>query len=299
MRYVFLLLLLLCIKVSGFSQQIPDTLYQPNIQKKTMNIEVYIDEAHNNFHTKNNRFKPFANVLSKAGYTVKGFTQKFSAESLQKVKVLVISNALVEGARGPFVIPTPNAFTKEEIKAVSGWVKNGGALFLIADHMPFAGASEKLAKAFGFTFYDSFLFDKNRGGILDFSKENNLLANNFLTQKSRGFYDVSLVKTYTGQAFKIPNKAKSILKLNENYIVHLPDTMWRFSEKTKRFSAKGLSQGAIVNYKKGKVAVFGEAAMFTAQLAGAKQFKVGMNAKGAEDNHKLLLNIMRWLATKK
>ena len=111
------------------------------------------------------------NVLSKAGYTVKGFTQKFSAESLQKVKVLVISNALVEGARGPFVIPTPNAFTKEEIKAVSGWVKNGGALFLIADHMPFAGASEKLAKAFGFTFYDSFLFDKNRGGILDFSKK--------------------------------------------------------------------------------------------------------------------------------
>lgn len=49
---------------------------------------------------------------------------------------------------------------------------------------------------------------------------------------------------------------------------------------------------------KGKIAFFGEAAMFTAQLAGRNQFKVGMNAKGAEENYKLLLNIMTWLSNK-
>ena len=50
------------ISVSGIAQQIPDTLYMPNVQVNKMNIEVYIDEAHNNFHTKDNRFKPFAKV---------------------------------------------------------------------------------------------------------------------------------------------------------------------------------------------------------------------------------------------
>lgn len=271
------------------AQQVPDTLYSPQVNKRADSFTIYIDEAHNNFHTKDNRYKPFANVLAKADYQVEGFTNKFSEESLKNTKVLVIANALVEWARGPFVIPTPSAFTKEEIKEVNAWVKKGGSLFLIADHMPFAGASEKLAKSFGFTFYDSFLFDANQQGILDFSKENNMLSNHQLTE------NVSSVKTFTGQAFKIPNKAESILKTSEKLVVHLPDTMWRFSPKTKRFSAEGLSQGAIMNYGKGKIAVFGEAAMFTAQLAGRNQFKVGMNSEGAEENYKLLINIVTWL----
>ncbi len=297
LRY-FIIVLLLSINTFGMAQQIPDTLYIPSIQKREMNVEVYIDEAHNNFHTKDNRFKPFANVLNQAGYKVKGFTEKFSKESLERIKVLVISNALVENARGPFVVPTPSAFSKEEIKAVKSWVKKGGSLFLIADHMPFAGASEKLAKSFGFTFYDSFLFDENRRGIFDFLDRNSLLGNHKIINGSDKYEKIKLIKTFTGQAFKIPNKAISILKTNEKMRVHLPDTMWRFSEKTKSFSAKGLSQGAIMKYGKGKVAFFGEAAMFTAQLAGRNQFKVGMNAKGAEENYKLLLNIMTWLSHK-
>ncbi len=296
-KYI-LLTLLLCVNVSGIAQQIPDTLYIPSIQKTGMNVEVYIDEAHNNFHTKDNRFKPFANVLGQAGYNVKGFTEKFSKESLEVVKVLVISNALVEGARGPFVVPTPSAFSKEEVKAVKTWVKKGGSLFLIADHMPFAGASEKLAKAFGFTFYDSFLFDENRRGIFDFSNENSLLGKHKIINGAEKYEKIKSIKTFTGQAFEIPDKAISILKTNEKMRVHLPDTMWRFSEKTKSFSAKGLSQGAIMKYGKGKVAFFGEAAMFTAQLAGRNQFKVGMNAEGAGENYKLLLNIMTWLSLK-
>lgn len=288
----YLVIVLFFLQMSVVAQQVADTLYAPSIEKKVRGVEVFIDEAHNNFHTKDNRYKPFALVLTKAGYNVKGFTHKFSKESLKDTKVLVIANALVEGARGPFVTPTPSAFTHKEIANVKDWVKEGGSLFLIADHMPFAGASEKLAKAFGFTFYDSFLFDENRAGLIDFSKENKMLADNKFTQK------IKSVRTFTGQAFKIPNKAVSILKTNEKMIVHLPDTMWRFSEKTKAFSAKGLSQGAVMNYKKGKIAVFGEAAMFTAQLAGRNQIKVGMNAEEAAENYKLLLNIITWLTSK-
>ena len=71
--------------------------------------------------------------------------------------------------------------------------------------------------------------------------------------------------------------------------------MWVFNEKTKTFSGKGLSQGAYLEFGKGRVVVFGEGAMFTAQLAGPNRFKVGMNAKEASENYQLLLNIIHWL----
>jgi hypothetical protein len=47
---------------------------------------------------------------------------------------------------------------------------------------------------------------------------------------------------------------------------------------------------------RGRVAVFGEAAMFTAQLAGPERTPVGMNDPAAARNAQLLLNLMRWLA---
>ncbi|WP_299837811.1 hypothetical protein [uncultured Tenacibaculum sp.] len=290
--------LLICFLCSfcGYSQQVSDSLYIPSITKKKRNVVVYVDAAHNNFHTINNRFYPFANLLRNSGYEVYSFTDKFSQKSLENIKLLVISNALNENARSPFVIPTPSAFDDKEIKAIKVWVKRGGSLFLIADHMPFAGASSKLGKAFDFHFYDSFLLDENMRGIFDFNKENKMLADHNLTNGTGKFQKINSIRTFTGQAFQIPDKAISILKTTEKQIVFLPDTMWRFNKNTKRLSGKELSQGAIMNVGKGRVAVFGEAAMFTAQLAGINRFKVGMNSPEASENHILLLNLIEWLA---
>ena len=55
-------------------------------------------------------------------------------------------------------------------------------------------------------------------------------------------------------------------------------------------------QGAVLEYGEGRVAVFGEAAMFSAQLGGEDRIPAGMNAEGAEQNHQLLLNVMHWLS---
>jgi hypothetical protein len=48
-------------------------------------------------------------------------------------------------------------------------------------------------------------------------------------------------------------------------------------------------------YGEGRVAVFGEAAMFTAQIAGEQQRRFGMNSDVAGQNLPFLLNVMRWL----
>jgi hypothetical protein len=106
---------------------------------------------------------------------------------------------------------------------------------------------------------------------------------------------VSKVVSFTGQAFKIPSKAVNILRFDENYENLMPDTAWVFTDKTPRTKAKDWSQGAFLEFGKGRLVVFGEAAMFTAQLAGPQRIRAGMNDERASENYLLLLNIIHWL----
>jgi len=46
---------------------------------------------------------------------------------------------------------------------------------------------------------------------------------------------------------------------------------------------------------KGRVVILGEAAMLSAQLAGANKMPFGMNRPGI-DNRQIALNIMHWLS---
>jgi hypothetical protein len=52
----------------------------------------------------------------------------------------------------------------------------------------------------------------------------------------------------------------------------------------------------VLAFGRGRVAVFGEAAMFSAQLAGPERRPMGMNAPEAPQNPRFLLNLVRWLA---
>ena len=70
---------------------------------------------------------------------------------------------------------------------------------------------------------------------------------------------------------------------------------------TERISINGWSQGAILEAGKGRVAVFGEASMFTSQIdisTGKVGGYGGLIAHGAEQNEQFLLNVMHWLSHK-
>lgn len=69
----------------------------------------------------------------------------------------------------------------------------------------------------------------------------------------------------------------------------------QMENKTLTVPIDGWYQGAILSAGKGRVAVFGEAAMFTAQIALVNNQPAGMNSPSAKQNHQLLLNIMHWL----
>jgi hypothetical protein len=280
--------------LSGISQQIADTLYNPVILapafSRGQGSIILIDEAHSNFHTINGRFKPFANVLAKDGYILKASVESFTPAQLSKGKILVIANALHPSNSQQWALPTPSAFTDAEIEAVNEWVKNGGSLFLIADHMPFPGAAEKMAATFGFKFYNGFAMKNGGKDIFSPAKG---LTESILTKGRNDKETVTSLQTFTGQAFEVPTGAQKIVVLNSDYTVKLPQTAWDFKKDTPEVSGDGLVQGAYMKYGKGRIVVFGEAAMFTAQLQGKSE--VGMNQKSASQNAQFLLNTIHWL----
>ena len=256
---------------------------------------IMIDEAHNNFHTADNRYTPFVSVLKSDGYKVKRGLENFTKNSLDGVKILVVANALNETNIKQWTLPTPSAFSEDEIKFITEWVKNGGSLFLISDHMPFAGASSELAKAFGFNFLNGFAinpvtYKKGRPDI--FKKEDGT----FQTKGLKGLDNVDSIATFMGQGFTIPDNAVSVINLDERFNILLPESAWKFDKNTNRVTGKGKSQGAYIKFGNGKVVVFGEAAMFSAQKAGNN--KAGMNTPEGAQNYLLLLSLIHWLDTR-
>lgn len=60
---------------------------------------------------------------------------------------------------------------------------------------------------------------------------------------------------------------------------------------------EGRAQGIAMPFGKGRIAAFGEAAMFSTQVAtfGGQSMKMGMNVPG-NDDRQFALNVMHWLA---
>src|SRR5262249_28533380 len=108
---------------------------------------------------------------------------------------------------------------------------------------------------------------------------------------------VTKVATFTGSAFKPPKDATPVLVFGAKSESLERKAGGKGESKTRKVPIEGWCQGAVMKVGKGRVAVFGEAAMFSAQLAGKKP--MGMNAPEAKQNHQLLLNVMHWLSRAK
>ncbi len=288
--------------INAFTQQLGDTGFNPPIDNPAYPEEsgplVLIDEAHNNFHTVSGRYRAFADILRRDGFVVEGSSRPFSATQLAKAKILVIANALAEENNGNWRLPRPSAFTSQEIDALEKWVREGGSLLLIADHMPFPGAAEALAARFGATFTNGFAFREDRSARIRFDLESGLLYDHAITQGRDKKERTPFVVSFTGQAFWIRPEVEHqpLMTLPAEIQNLLPVQAWQFSDETPSFSAAGMLQGATLKFGEGRVAVFGEAAMFTAQVSGEQKRPMGINHPEAPHNVQFLLNTLHWLA---
>ena len=282
------------------AQQVADTAFKPPIPNPAYQSGrgpvIMLDEAHFNFHTADGRYLAFAELLRRDGYVVKPSRSRFDKASLKEGQILVIANALAERNQSDWSLPTPSAFSDEEVGAVRDWVNEGGSLLLIADHMPFPGAADKLASAFGVRFNNGYAIDEQAQGPMVFKLSDGSLKEHEITRGRTDAEKVDRVTTFTGSAFQVDRDAQPLLVLGPSVVSFMATAAGQIDDATPRTPVKGWYQGAVIRFGKGRVAVFGEAAMFSAQLAGPNRNPMGMNAPIAEKNPQFLLNLMHWLS---
>ncbi len=279
----------------AIAQQIPDPEFDAKVERPAYTDRhpaVLFDEAHNNFHTAGGRYKPFADLVTSDGYKVTPNTKPFAAEGLKGSEILVIVNA-----QGAPLMKSPEAskpaFDAAECKAVSDWVRAGGALLLVADHHPWGASNESLAAAAGLgksMTLDPVNSETGTIGLLIFSRENGLIGDHPILKGRDGSEQIDRVLTFTGQSLKGPEGAVTLLKLSRTAI-----DQPRPAVPGRSGSATGRAQGLAFTLGKGRIVVLGEAAMLSAQINGLRGRAMGMNVPGA-DNRQLALNIMHWLS---
>lgn len=293
--------LLACAAAVASGQQVADLEFQPPITAPAYprgeGPLVLLDEAHHNFHTKDGRYAPFARLLERDGYVVQASTAAFAEATLPAGAVLVIANALHAEDLKSASTAMPSAFTPEEIVALEKWVRAGGSLFLIVDHMPIPSAAQDLAAAFGLEFsngYAAAVPERGPDPII-FTHKNGLPPSPVRSGRKKS--EVVLgVTTFTGSAFRAPESATPVLVLPKGSVSLMPTQVWHFGPDTPRIDVGGWLQGALLRHGQGRVAVFGEAAMFSAQRAGPKRHPAGFNSPIAPQNAQFLLNVLHWLS---
>lgn len=304
MKRLVCLALLLSASVPCLAQQVADRDFAPAVSPPAFTEGkgpvVCLDEAHHNFHTLDGRFHAFGALLRRDGYVVVPSRAAFDAKSLSACAVLVIANAQPSDADwNDYPQPTPSAFAPPEIAAVHDWVQGGGRLLLIADHMPLAGAALALAAAFDVEFSDGFAFAgvdaEARATPTLFRSDNGTLVDHAIVRGHNAKERIAQLRSFTGQAFRAPG-AQPLMVLPAGFVSLHPVKAWAFEDATPRVDVGGWLQGAMKDVGKGRAAFFGEAAMFSAQLAGADRAPMGMNAPGAEQNAQFVLNLLHWLA---
>lgn len=298
-------LVLTLFAVPAFAQQAPDTAFDTRIANPAFvarHPRVAIDEAHHNFHRIDGRYLPFANLLRHDGCEVVAGKSAFTAESLEPLDVLVISNALGDEDMSAAAASNP-AFTPAECSALHRWVEGGGALLLIADHAPMGAANRILGETFGVDMRSGYTIDTVQSvphgspSTVAYVPGQGLAADHAIVRGRDSTERVRRVVTYTGQSLTGPSEATVLLRLSdkaEDLMVGLgeagPDV-----PKEKRRPSGGRAQGLAMTVGKGRVVVLGEAAMMSAQVAGPNRSPMGMNVPGTDDRQ-FAINVIRWLA---
>jgi hypothetical protein len=165
--------------------------------------------------------------------------------------------------------------------------------------MPFGGAAQELGAAFGARWRNGFAVHRDPAGGAPFvfrRAGGSLAAHPILDGRDAG-ERVDSVATFTGSAFQLDgDAARPLLVLGADIVSLEPRVAWEFDAETPRVEVAGWLQGAVRRWGQGRVALFGEAAMFTAQVGGPERRPMGMNAPLAAQNPQFLLNVVHWLS---
>ncbi|MEO6730804.1 MAG: hypothetical protein ABIN01_06280 [Ferruginibacter sp.] len=299
--YTILLVLVAFVPLIPLAQSVPDKSFHYVLQKPQYQpgagSYIAFDEYHNNPHTLKGVYFPFNKLVGADGYVVQPVREEITSALLKKFRIYVTVNATFDAEN--WDLPVQSAFKETEVDAIYEWVKEGGSLLLITDHMPCGGSANLVASRFGFHLINGFALRNDRKPEI-FSKAAGTLQANILTTTPGATVDS--IRIWGGTGFTIPKKATIISSLGAGYTIYTPTKVanieYPIADSVARVPGKGFVNGAFMKYGKGRIIVFGDSAPFTAQLQGISSDKRGMNHPDASQNVQLLLNIIHWLDRK-
>lgn len=291
-------------------QQLPDSAFVPAVTQPAFTSRhprVLFDEAHNNFHRLDGRYRAFAALLRADGSVLSPNPAPFTAGSLKGFDLLVIANAagdtLETATDSTVALP---AFTPEEVEAVHRWVEGGGALLLIADHTPFGSAAEILSRRFGVDMSKGYTGDSlqahgsGAATNIEFTRERKSLGEHPIMEGRGEKERIGKIVAFTGQSLRGPAGSTPLMILSEGSF-DIPPQFLKLRDPEAMMAhavpAKGRSMGVALQVGKGRALIQAEAAMLSAQVIvreGKEPYKFGMNQPGL-DNQQYALNAVRWL----
>ncbi|MEO6254959.1 MAG: DUF4350 domain-containing protein [Ferruginibacter sp.] len=264
---------------------VADTTFNTIVEKpvcKEVCAKILIDEAHNNYHTAEGRYKPFANLVANDGFIVTSGRTPFTRELLKTIHVLVVaSTGAIPGA---------------EIKILTDWIRQGGSLLVITDHDN--PGSNDLFESVGVQTPDiNYTLDTLHGtSAIFFSEKEGLLGDHPIINGRDASEKIRRVNSFTGRSIIAPAGGSVLLPLATSAVDYMTiDPTLRSIEDMIPIEVRGLRcHGVAFSFGKGRVVAFSEAAMLTAQFFPPDGQAVGMNVSGS-DNRQFVLNVMRWL----
>lgn len=229
---------------------------------------IVFTEGHNNYGERDS-FADMEEFLAKEGFELRQHMGSITHDALKGASILHTDNALAPENQDNWTLPTPSAFTSEEISIIYDWVHDGGSLLMVIEHMPFGGSYEDLARAFnvetsnGFAVDDRLLNDYSEesisnAGYFVFSRDNGSLGDHAILAGRRPHERIEFVAADVGSAFRLPERAVSLITLASDAISLEPSVSWEFDSATPRKPVSGWSQGGIMKVGKGRVAVLGD-----------------------------------------
>jgi Tol biopolymer transport system component len=267
---------------------------------------VLFDQGHSNYsHHKTDQV--FDRFLSSHGFIVMEHKSRITAAALDGVDVFHTSNALAPENVDNWTLPTPSAFTPDEIRVLLDWVRGGGSLLLAIEHMPFGGSYDDLATAFGIKVSNGFVV---HGTLLnDYSEENVETAARLLFLRNDGsvadhqiingqtpYGSIEHLATDAGTAFHLPAYGTSLITLGSDAVSLEPEKSWEFDSETARRNVAGWSQAGIMEVGQGRVAVLGDNFLISAPAYLEPPYVENEEeAQLGAFNHQFTLNLYQWL----
>lgn len=303
MKAIRVLLALTVLAAVAPAQQPPDSVARPTYERGKGPV-IAFDDAHKTTHPYSGGSRGLVRLLEADGYSVRALTGSISDRLLRGVDVLIVANP--GGWEGP-----DSSLDEGEVSALLDWIRRGGSLLLVLDHMPAPRNAAALTAALGVTaWHNGYAMveipDSLPAGNIIFWRPDSLrpempavtrtgdnrlayqgadarLVKHSITEGRGQDERVQRVTTFVGSAFQAPEGAEALLILPRATISLMP-TAPAPDVRTVGAPTAPVGdwlQGAVLTIGAGRVALFGEIGMFS--------------GGPAPDNRKFVLNVIRWL----